>query len=218
MTKAIAALMLVSGLAMAQEAAPPPAAESQMRFRIGISGGGGVFIPGTIVTFQTPSFRIGMQINELLGVYADTGLTWGFGFGASSTSTSASVSVAAVGYWHAGLAGELTFGDMFFVAAGPMIAGGGWTSLGEYVDASGNAQIGAVAAGGYMPGAIVRLGVGFGAPKATGRRNQFTIAIDTKIMFTTVTSASVGTGGTAVKTGDSIVGIAPLLMLGWDFK
>jgi hypothetical protein len=125
-------------------------------------------------------------------------------------------------FWHLGAMAEGTFGDHFFVAGGPMLFNGAWTSVSQSGGTGGASQSVVVAGGGILPGADLRLGFNFGHPQPSGRRSGFTIGLDVKILSAPVTSVSqsAGTGGASqsVNIGDHQLGITPMLMLGYEAK
>jgi hypothetical protein len=207
--------------AFAQEStAPAPERPSELRFRWGVNGQAGYFLPAGAVDFGA-SARFGAQVSDLLGVYGDLGYNAGVGFGGSFSGTGGSVSVSGVGYWHIAAIAEADLGK-FFVAGGPLIAGGGWGQVAQGVDSSGNVTQYVVAAGGYMPGLDLKMGITFGDRQTNGRHGGFTLALDAKFLYASVVSVgqSAGSGGASqsVKTGDHIFGITPMLVLGYDAK
>ncbi len=229
----LALALVLPGLASAQDAvgaptdpsqgpimAPAPVAEggSEARFRWGIGAAGGLFIPGSLVDFGA-GLRLGAQLNDSFGVYGDLGFAFGLALGGSVSGTSTTLRASAVAFWHVGVLAEATFGDMFFVGAGPLIASGGWVFTDQYTDSSGTVQQNVIEAGGFMPGLDLRVGIGLGGRRPSGRRSQFTIGLDVKFLLASVSSASTGTGtGATVRTGDTQIGITPMLMIGYDSK
>lgn len=233
---AVAALSLtLSVAAWAQEAPPPPppvdqpvpAAEppmpSSMRFRWGVGGDIGYFIPVNILDFGAQA-HFGVQLNETLAVFGELGFLFGVGIGGSASSNGASVSVAALGFWDLGVMAEATFSDHFFLAGGPMLFGGGWTAVSQSATSSGNTNQQVVAAGGdVLPGVDVRVGYTFGGRNPeTGRRSGFTLSLDAKVMYATVSSVSQSAGSTgasqSVNVGDHQIGITPMLLIGYEAR
>ncbi|MGQ0505955.1 MAG: hypothetical protein ACT4TC_11635 [Myxococcaceae bacterium] len=224
--------LLVCSWATAQDAVAPPAPAADaplaetppapgMRVRWGVTGGFGYFAPASAVDFGVNG-RIGVQLSQLLGLYADIGYVAGIGFGGSVSNSGAAVSVSGVGFWHLAPMVEADIGNVFFVAGGPMIGGGGWAQVQQTADASGNATQNAIAAGGFLYGLNARTGFTFGTVQPSGRHGGFTLALDFKMIAARVTSASqsAGAGGAsqAITTGSTVVGFTPMLMLGYDAK
>jgi hypothetical protein len=218
--------LLVSTLAAAQ--APPPVYTDAplapmtrpIHFRWGISGSVGYFFPAQAVDFNG-SVRFGAQLTDRWGVYLDGGYTAGIGFGGSASATGGSFSLSAVSFWHIAPMAEVDF-NQFFIAAGPMLAGGAWAQVVESVDVSGTASQFAVGASGIMPGFDVRLGGTFGRRDLYSFLGGFTLALDVKVMVATVDSVSqtAGPGGAtqSVKVGDKVWAVTPMLMLGYDLR
>ncbi|MBI3181364.1 MAG: hypothetical protein HYZ28_04405 [Myxococcales bacterium] len=219
-----AALLVLPALCWAQPAAPTPAPAAEaspLRFRAGLNAGAGTFLPGPMIAFAL-SARAGVQLNDLAAVFLDVGNRAGFMIGLSIQGSNVSQSVSGLGYWHFGLLGELTVGNQFFVAGGPMFARGGWGSVQQEV-IDGNVSQFVVAAGGdFFPGADLRLGIGLGKPLSSGRRQQFTIALDCQFVFAKVISVSqqAGSGGVSqsIKVGNTMMGTTPQLVLGYEWK
>jgi hypothetical protein len=105
----IAALALCASTASAQEAPDGP------RFRGGVSvGGGGLFISGYTFGMGGVDGRLGVQINNLIGVYAQPYLSGGGGSISGATGATGTAGV--------NLLVDFTFIDQIFVGAG---GGGG---------------------------------------------------------------------------------------------
>jgi hypothetical protein len=189
--------------------------EDEARFRGGISGNLGVFIPGPM--FQLgPQGRLGAQIDDMWAVYVDLGAHGGFGWGATATAEGADVSISAGGAVSASLMGEITVEDIFFVALGPTLLYGAFATFDSFVgtDAAGT-SVSAFA--GPLPGIKIRTGGGFGKNRPA-RRKQFTLALEANVLFGQkfdVTSS--GTVDESVSTGIA-VGFLPMLSLGYDAK
>ncbi len=226
-----ALLSLTSAVAFAEEpSAPPvgdipvtdapPAASSGMRVRWGVSGALGYLLPASAVDFGA-SGRIGVQLNENLGVFGDIGYVAGIGLGGSISGSSASVSVSAVSFWHLTPTVELDLGK-FFLAAGPLIGNGGWGQISQSADENGNVSQYVVAASGFLLGMDVKTGLTFGAQQPSGKRSGFTLALDFKLLTVPVASVSqqAGSGGVSqsIRTGDRIIGMTPMLTLGYESK
>ncbi|MCA9575635.1 MAG: hypothetical protein R3B40_31370 [Polyangiales bacterium] len=93
--------------------AAPAAADYGPRFRFGVSGGGGAeFVDGLSAWMVGVDFRIGLQINEMIAIYAQPHLSFGKfgGTGSGLAGTTGTFAVAAMV--------DLTFSDMFAVAGG----------------------------------------------------------------------------------------------------
>ncbi len=206
----------------APESAAPVDAAAGPHLRAGLDLASGYFIPASIVDFELAG-RLGVKFTPLVAAYVDLGYTLGASLGVSASSSGASEQASTVGFWHAALMGEVTAGDRFFAAAGPLLAGGGWTAVSQSASSGGAVSQNATVAGSnFMPGAQVRLGLGFGRPGRNGARSQFTLALDSKLLLASVTSASqsVGAGGVmqGAHVGDTAIGFTPMLVLGWDMK
>ncbi|HEV8322355.1 MAG TPA: hypothetical protein VG389_12120 [Myxococcota bacterium] len=211
--------------APAPASAPAPAAapRDSGRFRWGISAGAGTFVPGPMVNFGT-EVRAGWQINPILGVSVAGGAESGFFFGGRVTTNGAALSVSAVSFWHVGVEAEAMFGNMFFVAGGPHLLRGGWGSVREGADSNGAVTQSVLAVGGWMPGFDFKVGLGFGKPRPSGRRNQFTLSLDTMFAFAppgVYVAQNVDANGNVTqdvsRTGFAI-GIAPMLMFGFEMR
>jgi hypothetical protein len=230
----VALFLFASTSALAQEMGaespppPPPATPADapvaepggMRVRWGVTGGAGYFIPASAVDFGA-SARIGVQLSNLLGAYLDVGYTAGIGLGGSFTGTGGSISVSGVGFWHVAPTVELDLGK-FFIAGGPALASGGWGQISQGADSSGNATQSAVATSGLMYGLDLRTGLTFGAQQPSGRRSGFTLALDFKLLAARVVSVTQQAGSSgasqSIRTGDMVIGMTPMLVLGYDAK
>lgn len=230
-----AAFLLLSSSALAQSVVvetPPPAtayevpapppesappAPYRVRVRWGIDGLVGYAIPANAVAFGA-SARIGAQVLNPLGVYLDFGYTVGIGLNGSISGSGGAMSVSAIAMWHLAPMVEGDFGP-WFIAAGPLIAGGGWGQVMQSVDFAGNASQTVIAAGGIMPGVDLRTGFTFGPRNAHGRLHGFSLGVDVKILSASVASVQQSSAGTqTVSVGDRVWGVAPMLVLGYDSK
>jgi hypothetical protein len=192
--------------------------------RWGVTGNSGYFAPAKAVDFGVDA-RLGVQMNELLGLYLNVGYVSGIGLGGAVSQNGAAISISGVGITYLAPMAELDLGH-FFVAGGPMLANGGWGQVAEGADSSGNAYQYAVAAGGWMPGVEARLGFVFGDPTPTPHngfavaRGGFTLALDLKVLSASVTSASQqagqGSASQSINVGDHVLGVTPMLVLGYD--
>ena len=201
------------------EAAPPP---PSLGFRIGGSTGIGAFLPGPMISFHLFDVQAGVQVNPMFGAYLRLGYSASIGFGVTAGPSGGSVSVAGAGFWLIGANAELGLGDAFFLAAGPQVGIGGWGRTRVAASDSGGG-VETIASAGAQPGLDLRLGVGLGpADPVTGRRKQFTIALDVSLLYATnVVSASVmgGTQGASIAVGFSeALSVVPTLHLGYQFR
>ena len=137
-----------------------------------------------------------------------------------------SESVNFVSYYQFGFEGEAILGNHFFVALGPKLARGGWGFVGQEVTAGGGGggatqRVGVVS--GWLPAIGTKIGVGFGKPNpVTGRRNGFTMMLDTMFVFGSggiQASQSGGTGGASqIIAPFGGMGIAPMLLFGFESR
>jgi hypothetical protein len=221
-TIVVALLVCLPMAAQAQEETPVPDHVSGTRFRWGVDGQAGYFLPVKILDWGA-SARFGAQLNDTFGVFLDLGYLFGIGIGGSVSSNGASIKLATLSFWQIGVMGEASLGDRFFIAAGPMLFSGGWTAVSQSADSSGNVSQNVVAAGdNVLPGLDLRIGVGFGSRQSNGRKAGFNISLDTKLLYAPVTSVSQSVSGSSVnqsvKVGDHQLGITPMLMLGYDAR
>lgn len=230
---AVVLLSSFSALAQTPPPPPPPSAyaadapverEEQGRVRWGVNAQLGLFLPQTAVMIGAQG-RVGYQFSRLLAIYGDIGANVGFGIGGSvSRSGAVQGSINIVTYWKLAALAELTLGDHFNVAAGPLIASGAWAGISAGADASGSANQTTVVAGGWMPGLDARLGFGFGSRNPnTGRRSGFNIGLDFVVLFApnslyTRTEAGAGGASVEVKSNGLAVGFVPTLTLGFDAR
>jgi hypothetical protein len=196
---------------------PAPAAP---RFRAGIHLGGGAFFPGPMMDVGY-TLAAGAQVNHRWGAYLELGGMGGgavsFDFGDSGLSQSAS----AVSFLRVAALGEASFGDVAFVAAGPAVAWGAWTSLNQELDASGASQS-ATAAAGTMPALDLRGGFVFGKRRPSGRQSGFSLSLDLTFVAGEQSSVSQELSeegyDASASTGDTVFGTAAMLMLGWTTR
>lgn len=210
--------------------AAPGESSQAGRFRWGLGLAGGTFFPiGSSVPQSGVHFgfeaRFGYQASSSFAVYLNLALAGGFSASFSDTLVGASL----IGYGAAGLLGELTVADRFFLALGPVLGGGGWLGASGQGSLSGAAAGAYVIAGGTLPGVDLKVGFGFGDPDASGRRNQFTLGLDLLTLF--APGARFGTGDVQLDpsnpsaspsngretTAVSVV-MVPLLVLGFDAR
>lgn len=207
----------------------PSSADPGMRIRFGASAGGGTFFPGPMVDFGVEG-RVGWQFTNILGLYGTLGYNQGLWIGGSikvgSGSAQVSESVSFVNYTQFGVEGEAILGNHFFVALGPKIAKGGWGYVGQEASGGGGGGSASQAVGvvsGWFPAVGTKIGVGFGKPNpGSGRRNGFTMMLDTTFVFASGgvrAGQSAGTGGaTQVIAPYGGIGIAPMLMFGFESR
>lgn len=240
MNKTLLLTALVATSALAQDAAqppPPPApapvanapADAPMedqggRVRWGVSANIGWHIP-SMFTIGGEG-RIGYVFSNLFNAYLIGGGVGGFGFGGSVNSggTGGSVSVSAVSYWYLGAIAELMFGNIFYVGGGPVLASGGFATVGLAASNTAGA-ISTVTHSGFAPGLDLRLGLGFGGQKGppSFRRGGFNLGLSVLTLFrpgSVVTRLEGGTGGgsATVTTNELFVTAAPMLTLGYDAR
>jgi len=144
----------------------------------------------------------------------------GLGLGASANSSSSSASLNLIGYYTAGILGELTLGDHFVLALGPALAGGGWAGFVAKTTGTETSTTAVFAGGGSMVAIDLKLGVGLGKRHAQGRRNHFSLGLDVLVLFAPnslyTTTSSAGT--ITAETRGLAVGVAPTLTLGFDAR
>ena len=197
-----------------------PTEENAGRFRGGVSGNLGAFVPGPIVLLGAEG-RFGYQINDMLAAYGGIGAMAGLGFGVgvSDTGGSGTISLGAALAFNAMF--EATFANVFFVAAGPQILWGSFVSESIYADTQAATGVTASVFSGILPGLKARIGVGFGKEQPS-RRKQFTLAFDASLMFGQrylVVNNVTPNGEANVLVEDGIaVGFIPALSLGFDAK
>lgn len=220
----LALFLLVPALALAQAAAPEapaPAEDEKLRLRAGAGGGLGTFVPGPMISLGA-SGRVGAQLSDLAAVFLEIGNRSGFWLGLSVSGGNVSQSVSGLGYWHLGAMGELTLGDSFFVAGGPMFVRGGWGAVHQEVIDGNVAQYVVAAGGNFSPGLAARMGFGFGQRRSSTARSQLTVSVDCHLVFARVASVSQRAGPSGVSqsisVGDTTLGILPLLMVGYEWK
>jgi hypothetical protein len=203
------------------DAAPPEMAAANAeaegedigRFRGGVGGLVGVFVPGTVIQVG-PEGRLGYQINDMYAVYGSFGAHAGAGFSVGEDSGGVSLGAAVF------LAPmfEVTLADIFFVGLGPQFLYGTFASFDAASDGQeSGSTFGAFA--GLLPGFKLKTGVGFGK-KRPERRKQFTIALDLSVVFGTQYKVVTTTanGGSITDESGIAVGVLPMLALGYDAK
>lgn len=199
-------------LESAAPAAPLRDLSDDSRLRWGVNGQLGWFIPQPTFTFGAEG-RFGWTLNRLFTAYGQFGFTGGLYFGLDRGQ----VVINVLSQWYVGAMGEVNFGDLFFIAAGPGI--GRFGLAGVTFDATtANRGEGVRAYGGWTPSFDFKAGFTFGARNPeSGRRGGFTLALDLRAVFP-LESTIVNLDGTGtVRTGPAW-GLLPMLMLGYDSR
>ncbi len=195
--------------------APPPAREPFARIRAGADGAPALFVPGVSYGVNF-SGRIGVQLKRMWGVYLDVGGGFGFGGSISAGTGGGGVAINVADYWRLTPMAEADIGRLFFVALGPGVCGCTWGGVRQIATPNGASQA-AYVADGYFPELTARVGIGFGRT-----RNRFTLALETMIVFGSMTqvsqNASTAGADQSVRIGNSAVGVAPALVFGWDLR
>jgi hypothetical protein len=219
-------LLLVSRGALAQEiattppelVAPPPAivrVPPPVRLRVGADGAPALFAPGVSYGANF-SGRIGVQLKDRWGLYADVGGGFGLGGSISAGTGGGGVAINVADYWRLTAMAEADIGRLFFVSFGPGLCGCTWGGVKQVATANGGSQA-AYVADGYFPALLARVGVGFGRT-----RNRFTLALENMVAFGTMTrvsqNASASGADQSVKIGNLAVGWTPGIVFGWDMR
>lgn len=186
--------------APAAPAAPPPAKENEYpsRLRIGFNVNGGVGSGGDLSGPAIgATFRLGWQIDQLLGAYGQISpLVW-IGTSSATGVNGSKVDVGAVSAFQLSALGSVTPIDLIEIAAGPSadIMGGG--EVKASAGTTGGSSSASAFAGTYF-GIHGRVALHLGGKNAeTGRRRGFTIGADIHPTFTsgsTLTFFTVGLG------------------------
>ena len=153
-------LLALTLLAPAASAEPTEPADPS-RFRGGVGAAVGLSAPGSLMGFGLQG-RFGAQFDDRYALFAEPELFWGASF---FGETSGSMFCGAVTPEF-----EVTLADRFSIGVGPTLL------FGAYAPTSGDP--------GFlpMPGAKLRLGVGFGS-KTPDRRHQFTFAVEPRFIY-----------------------------------
>ncbi len=196
----------------------PEKDEDEARFRGGVSGLIGLFVPGPVLQLGAVG-RLGVQINDLFAIYGDFGAHAGLGFGVGDTASGAEASVSLGAAVFVSLMGELTIEDVFFVGVGPTILYGSFVTFESTVSQSAvGSSVDAFV--GPLPGIKLRTGFGFGKDRPS-RRKQFTIALEGNVLFgqryAVVDDGTTATVDDSSSTG-APVGFLGMLALGYDAK
>ncbi len=191
------ALLLATHSALAQVPEVAATPDEAARLRAGVSLATGVFLAGATPELDLTA-RAGVQLTRRWALVGEAGLTWGL---PKETGTF-------LAYGHLGVLAEATFADRYFIAAGPLVAFGLWSAPTGTASAS--------AAAGLFPGVDLRLGAGFGSRDDSGRRHQFTVGLDAKLMIAgAAVSASSATAPATIGPG---LGTSLILFLGYEAK
>lgn len=199
----IAILVVISSPALAQESAStttegdaatakPPQEESSSRFRWGISAGGGPIVGGYDGGAGGIDARFGVQLDQLLGFYAQPVALVGAGVSADADGGSAA-GLAAVGV---GALADVTLINLIYLALGPELLFGEFGAAEVNVNDAG-ASASAEAASGVFFSIASRAGIALGSMEPTGR-SAFAIGLDMHIVF----------------VGD--VAVMPMIFLGYE--
>ena len=197
----------------------PPSALDQdwefaPRFRSGVSATASIFAPGPVYMFGLEG-RSGFQANDLLAGYFSAGVMFGFSqVYLDSQDASFESSFGGLGYVN--LMGEATFFDTLIVAVGPQLAFGAIVQESTYIEGYKQTSDASVFAG-LLPGARLRLGVGFGS-ESPRRRRQFTFGVDASVLVgQSFRVVRTDTDTTLVADGLA-AGVLPTFFLGFDSK
>jgi hypothetical protein len=190
-------LLFVTHSALAQVPELAAAPDEAARFRGGVSLATGIFLAGATPELDLTA-QAGVQLTRRWALLGEAGLTWGLPREAGTYLT----------YGHVGALAEATFADRYFIGAGPLVAFGLWSAPTSTDAAS--------AAAGLFPGLDLRLGVGFGSRDESGRRHQFTVGLDAKLMIAgAAVSASSASAPATIGPG---LGTSLILFLGYQAK
>lgn len=166
-----------SGSAPAPAAAPEAAPfepESESRFRWGIAANGGPMLGAYSGGAGGIGARFGMQMNQLLGVYAQPM----FLLGAGVSSDASGASATGLALYGVGAIVDATLIDLFYVAGGPELLLGG---VGTAAATTGGASSASAATGPFFSVAG-RAGLALGSARPN-RRKAFTLGLDMHIVF-----------------------------------
>ncbi len=195
-----------------EAAAPVRDLSDDGRFRWGVNGQVGWFVPQPTFTFGAEG-RFGWQVNRLFSAYGQ----FGFGAGLFLGLDRGQLVFNLLSQWYVGAMGEVNFGDLFFLAAGPGIGRFGLGGVTFNVTSSTRGE-GVRAYGGWTPSFDFRAGFTFGARNPeTGRRGGFTLALDLRAVFPLESTIETFGPGATTRTGPAW-GLLPMLMLGYDSR
>ena len=147
--------------------------ESLSRFRWGINALGGPLMGGYKGGAGGIAARFGWQLDSLLGIYAQPV----FLVGAGATASNSGASATGMALFGGGVLGDLTFGDFYYIAAGPEVLFGG---IGE-ASASTNSASASGSTGPYFS-VDFRTGFALGS-RHPDRRKAFIIGLDMHVVF-----------------------------------
>lgn len=202
--------------------ADAPLEDEGGRVRWGISGNLGWHVPQSAFTIGAEG-RVGYQFTNVLSLYATVGFTGGFGIGASGTVAAGRIDLTGLYYYYFGALAELMFGDLFYVAGGPVFASGALAGI-SGVSGGSSGQVTLTYADGVKPGIDLRLGLGLGRARPPSfRRGGFNIGLDALILFhpnsEVVRISGDGSGGRVEVTSRELsTTVTPMLMLGYDAR
>jgi hypothetical protein len=147
---------------------------SESRFRWGISGAGGPMLGGYSGGAGGIDARFGMQMSQLLGLYAQPIVLVGAGVSADAHGASAT----GLALYGMGAMVDTTLANMFYLAGGPELLFGavGTAAAGSNGSASASASTGP-----YFSLAG-RAGFAFGSARPE-RRKAFTVGLDMHVVF-----------------------------------
>jgi hypothetical protein len=233
----LSASLSVSRSALAQQPTPPPPpppqptqspmvaadvepAEQGGHVRWGVNARIGAFLPQTSVVFGLEG-RVGYSFNPYFALYGETGFVAGFGVGATVApgATGGSGTLNGIAIWHVGVNAEATIADHFYIAAGPQFVYGGWGGVTGGGSVNGQTFVRTVASGGVMPGLDMKLGFMTGKLRPNGGRRGFSIGVQTMLLFqfnAIYASALIGGGAQFDISQSFLLGVTPMLMLGYD--
>lgn len=156
-------ILTVTSAASAQEGAAEE--DHYGRFRWGVSGQVGPMLGDVSGVVGGVNARLGVQLSELIGIYAQPTSFAGAAFDVSPDDGDASL-----GLWGMGALCDFTLNDRLYLAAGPelFVGGVGQTSI--------------EALGGTAFSMIGRAGVYFGK-KELMRRSAFQLGLDLHLVF-----------------------------------
>lgn len=191
------ALVLFTRSALAQVSEVTAAPDEVARFRGGVSLATGIFLAGVTPELDLTA-QAGVQLTPRWALVGEAGLTWGLPREAGTR----------VAYAHLEALAEATFAHRYFIGVGPLIAFGLWSAPSGTSSAS--------AAAGLFPGLDLRIGAGFGSRDDSGRRHQFTVGLDAKLMIAAAAvSASSASAPATIGPG---LGTSLILFLGYQAK
>lgn len=149
------------------------AAPSESRFRWGINGAGGPLMGGYSGGAGGVDARFGMQLDSMLGIYAQPTFLVGAGVSADAAGASAS----GVALYGLGAMADVTLADLFYAGLGPELL------LGAIAEAEATTTTtSASGATGPFFSLALRTGFAFGSVQPN-RRKAFTVGLDMHMVF-----------------------------------